>query len=39
MLALFRRLLRGQPLSYAERWLMAQAPMSLEWLVANKERQ
>jgi hypothetical protein len=37
MLALFRRLLTGQPLSYADRWLAAQPPLSLEWRIAHKE--
>ena len=32
-----RALLTGRPLSYAERWLVAQAPLSLEWQIMHKE--
>jgi hypothetical protein len=38
MLALWRRLLTREPLSYAEKWLLNQSSMSLEWLINNKEK-
>lgn len=37
MLALWRRLLTGSPVSYADKWLLNQEPLSLEWLITNKE--
>lgn len=38
MLALWRRMLTGLPVSYADKWLLSQGSLSLEWLIQNKEK-